>query len=318
MVFNPSIQFYLTPIEFFGAINYLSPIKTAVICIVFCCMFNCVQQNFLGLKVYNDILFAGISEKREKMRIGNSLGVNSTALGLYILVGILMPLCLLLVIFGVYFQLDALYPVIESLFPSGDFHILKILVRCIVLYLAFIEVFRTVITFVSMSIVYPMALNNATTRITNAAQNAKRFSWKGFSLSPAVLKTIEIYKMIQIYLTVIKPLYNNELPILIFCGSVLAVVCNFGTLTLYDKVELPLYACFPCISIIVIVLVVFLVPQAQNVFENSQAYRKELKFRVKSKTERAVLRSLRAFCINCPFFKTKASIRPQMIQYQTN
>jgi len=76
MVFNPSIQFYWTPIEFFGAINYLLPITTAVICIVFCCMFKCVQQNFLGLKVYIDILFAGISEKREKVRIGNSLGVT--------------------------------------------------------------------------------------------------------------------------------------------------------------------------------------------------------------------------------------------------
>jgi len=40
---------------------------------------------------------------------------------------------------------------------------------------------------------------------------------------------------------------------------------------MYDKVELQL--CFPSLSIIVYVMIEHLVPQAQNVFEDCQAYR---------------------------------------------
>jgi len=110
-----------------------------------------------------------------------------------------MPLGLILVTFGVYSQLDALYPVIERLSPSEDLHIPKIPLRYFVFYFAVTDLFRTEVTFLSMAIVFLMALNNST-RITQVAGNAKRFSWRGFSVSPAALKTIKIYKMIQVYL----------------------------------------------------------------------------------------------------------------------
>jgi len=87
---------------------------------------------------------------------------------------------------------------------------------------------------------------------------------------------------------------------------------------MYEKVELPLYVCFPSLSIVVFVMNITLVPQAQNVFENCQAYREELKFTVKSKTEKAVLRSLRPFGIKCQFFMMRSSIRPQIVEYQTS
>jgi len=218
--------------------------------------------------------------------------------------------------FVVYFELDALYPVIESLLPNKDFLVLKIALRYFVFLLAGTEVFRTTITFVPAAIVMLITLNNSTSRMTQVARYAKRFSWKGFSLSPAAVKTIKIYKMIQVYLATIKPLYTYEVPVLTFCGSLLAVVCNFGTITMYDKVELPIYICGPSLSIIVIAMIVTLVPQAQNVFENCQAYQKELKFTVRSKVEKAVLRSLKPFGITCPFFMVKSCVRPKIVEYQ--
>jgi len=204
------------------------------------------------------------------------------------------------------------------LLPYENVRIVNIVLRYFALYIAGKEIFSTALTYLPMAIVLLMALNSSTTGIAKIARNSKRFLWKGFSVSPAAMKTIKIYKMIQVYLMVIKSLYTYELPILIFCGSLLAVVSNFATLTMYDKVELPLYVCAPSLSIIVIVLIVTLVPQAHNVFENCQAYRKELKITVKSKIEKAVLRSLRPFGIHCQLFMMRASIRPQIIQYQTN
>jgi len=85
---------------------------------------------------------------------------------------------------------------------------------------------------------------------------------------------------------------------------------------MYDKVELPIYICVANFSVGVIVLVVTLLPQAQNVYENSRAYQAELKFTVKSKVEKTVIKALRPFGITCQFFMMKSTVRPKIIEYQ--
>jgi len=241
-----------------------------------------------------------------------------TAVGLYTLVGIGMPLCAVVVNFGVYFQLDPFYPVIETLFPKKDLLILKTTIRYFVLFISTTEVFRAGIIFIPEAIMVVITLNSSTTKITQLAYQSKRMAWGGFSLSPVALKTIKIYKMIQLYLTIIKPFCTPELPILIFCGSLLAIVCNFATVKMYDKVELPVYICAPCFSIIVMVLVATLVPQASQVFEKCRAYKAALKFTVRSKTEKSIFRSLQLYGIKCPYFMCKSSVRTKIVEYQMN
>jgi len=166
---------------------------------------------------------------------------------------------------------------------------LKTSIRYCAWYFTINEQFRSAVTFIYEAIMVLLTLNNAITRITQLAYKAKRFSWKGLSVSRDALKSIKIYKMCQLYLIIIKPFYDPELPIIIFCGSLQAVISNYGTIILYDKVlERPLYICFPCLSIIVIVLIATLLTQADNVFEKCQTYQEELKFTVKSKAEKAV------------------------------
>jgi len=261
-------------------------------------------------------IFAGTYEKQKNQTTSHSSKHNFAAFASYALVGIGIVILLLLVVFVVYFGLDALHPITESMLPNKDYFLLKVALRYFVFLMAATEVFRTAITFLPAAIVMLLTLNNSSSRMAQVARHAKRFSWRGFSCSPSALKTIKIYKMIQVYLTVMKPLYTYLVPILIFCGSLLAVVCNFATIAMYDKLELPLYICTPIASIMVIVMIVTLVPQAQNVFENCRAYQKELRFTVRSKVEKAVLRSLRPFGINCQFFMMKSCIRPKIIEYQ--
>jgi len=127
-----------------------------------------------------------------------------------------------------------------------------------------------------------------------------------------------MYWLIQLYLTVNERFFKPELPIIIFCGSLLAIVCNFATIKLYNKLDLPLYSCFPSFSIIVLVLVVTLVSQASNVYEKCRAYQSQLKYTVRTKIEKSVFRSLKPFGIRCPLFMCKSSVRTKIIEYQMN
>jgi len=159
-------------------------------------------------------------------------------------------------------------------------------------------------------------LNSSITRMTHLVMNPVRVSWKGFTVTPVALKTIKIYKMIQLYLTISEPIYSSEIPVLIFGGSLLAILCNFGTIKLYGRVELPLYICQPSLSLFVVVLVLTLVPQANNVFEKCRAYRAILKFTVKSRIEKAVLKSLKPFGMHATFFTMKSRVRTKIVECQ--
>jgi len=222
-------------------------------------------------------------------------------------------------LFVVHFNLDPVGPSLLKLLSNTNtnhLHNFLLPFRYSIMLSSVLEAFRTGITYISSCIVMMITLNNSISRISQLVLNPLQVSWKGFTVTPVALKTIKIYKMIQLYLNITEPIYSTVMPVMIFCGSLLVVVCNFSTVKFYGKVEFYLYICAPGWSIIEILIVLTLLPQANNIFEKCQAYRAALKFAMKSKMEKTVLKSLKPFGMSATFFTMKSSLRTKMVEYQ--
>jgi len=98
----------------------------------------------------------------------------------------------------------------------------KIVIRYTALIIAITEAGCTGIIYIPGAIVMLITVNNSISRMMQLVANPVQVSWKGLTITPVALKTIKIYRMIQLYLTVSEPIYASEIPVMIFCGSLLA------------------------------------------------------------------------------------------------
>jgi len=179
---------------------------------------------------------------------------------------------LLLFVSGIYMELEPAYPyatMLVSFLPS-IFRPLQstiaILIRITHTWFQILEIINSILIYFMGALLMLVTLNASVKTLSTIVSKAETNDALGFVFFS---KIIQLYKMIQIYLQMHRPIYSAQIPTFIFCGSAIIVLANFATIKMYDLLGLPLYLVAPMTSFFVISCLLSLLPQAILVYSSS-------------------------------------------------
>ena len=230
----------------------------------------------------------------------------------------------LAVIFFTYFNLGSLDPLVAFCLPKGPslfIPFLSLSLRFVFNLFLVSELTKSGLLLFFFLMHYTYSVNKLTQQLYNFQRPRTRraqlqvVNEANHRVSNVLQHNLRIYSRLRLVVENFNTHYCfYVVPILIFSGVTLIVICNYGTIRMYDTLGMPYFLLFPIMSFVVFIFTVTAVPEAAKVYELSAEYLRRVRSLPKSKYEQKLLRSLMPLGVKAgPFFTMKRSIFLTMI-----
>jgi len=212
---------------------------------------------------------------------------------------------------------DPLRRFVTYLFSNLLTPIQLIPIRIIVFWLLGVDFYRTIVTYFLAALIFLVTLNSVLVQLTkHLSETVLQLSKFRIPKLILFMKAANAFRATEVYLKKNEFVYSTAIPIVIFSGSTLFVVTSYSTIKLCGIVFPPEYLIFPTLSIVVIIFVLTVVPEATKVYEESLKFHRSVARLSHSKYAKCVSRSLRIFGLHATFFVMKDSVKSRIIEFQ--
>jgi len=222
---------------------------------------------------------------------------------------------MLVLIAGLYSDLDPLCSFIRYWNVNYNSIIFRI-IRAIIAWIGMWQVVSSILLFLLGAMVLAVIVDSSLSTVLWKLSQIHVNDFYSNKTSMRLLQVIRNYQAIQIYVNISKPFYRTEAPILLFFGSLLAVLANFVSLKMYHILRFEIYIVAPLISCLVFAMMVTIMPQAGNIFEKCELVLRTTKGKIRSKYAQKILISLKCNGVDANFFVVKSSVRTKTVEMQ--
>jgi len=221
---------------------------------------------------------------------------------------------------GVLFDIDLLNNFIyicQIPLPNGT-EFLLFFVRIFAFFFLSVEIVRVMSVYIIAALIMLLTLNTLSKSIVTLLYNGyyAKVKRKLILSKYKVTKCFVIYRQVQLYIKVSEPMFYDQVPVLLFSGSALVVLCNYGTIKMYETLG-NLYYCAPVMSAITIILFNTLLPEANNIYEGGKSFKAGLGINSSTLYDKKLVKSLKVYKLTVgPFIDMTKEIRSLILDAQ--
>lgn len=212
-------------------------------------------------------------------------------------------------------NLDPMHPIFEFVFGESVNTLWFRMIRVIMLWFVAVELTKSTIG----GIILTISILLSSIRCLDSLRKPKfKSRWRKILFNTPSFKRRYLFRIVNVFRSVFivfTSIQNSFLgyhfPMLIFSGTLLGVLCNYGTIRLVNVIRMPLYLIMPSISIAVILIMTL--SNSGAVHEKSVLFLKFVESFGSNRYEKKMIKSLRAFGVVAGPFGTIKKITKMVV-----